>query len=304
MCYIIDENDDYKFNENTFFKLFVYNEYLTDIYKTNKEYHFRQILKENGYILKELGTLNKLISIKKERMKKDKNNHINKKYIDHIQNIQIDANINDKISFLKLDTVELCEKYQKVAINEYLINDYLNLVRLFYDENLINHKLLVLNKNNVEYKAIYSNYNKIKLLFELEKEGNINRFEIKHKEINEQIHISDILYNEIKIAFNSIEKKPLLYNDFINYYVCKLKHVIGKTNIIHKKNIQINKVRRVRYSINESELKYYMDLNYFKNSTRDSFNQHLLDKFKNSITVYDISNDIINDNIFYNDDEF
>ena len=47
-----------------------------------------------------------------------------------------------------------------------------------------------------------------------------------------------------------------------------------------------------------------MDLNYFKNSTRDSFNQHLLDKFKNSITVYDINNDIINDNIFYNDDEF
>ena len=71
MCYIIDENDDYQFNENTFFKLFVYNKYLTDIYKTNREYHFRQILKENGYKLKELGTLNKLISIKKERMKKD-----------------------------------------------------------------------------------------------------------------------------------------------------------------------------------------------------------------------------------------
>ena len=70
MCYIIDENDDYKFNENMFFKLFVYNEYLTDIYKTNKEYHFRQILKENGYIMKELGTINKLIPIKKAIMKK------------------------------------------------------------------------------------------------------------------------------------------------------------------------------------------------------------------------------------------
>ena len=57
---LIDENDDYKFNENMFFKLFVYNEYLTDIYKTNKEYHFRQILKDNGYIVKELGTTNKL----------------------------------------------------------------------------------------------------------------------------------------------------------------------------------------------------------------------------------------------------
>ena len=47
-----------------------------------------------------------------------------------------------------------------------------------------------------------------------------------------------------------------------------------------------------------------MDLNYLKNSTRDNFNPHLLEKFKNSITIYDINNDIINDNIFYDDDEF
>ena len=83
-----------------------------------------------------------------------------------------------------------------------------------------------------------------------------------------------------------------------------MKHVVGKTNIIHKKNIQINKVRRVRCSIDETELKYYMDLNYFKNSSQDSFNPHLLEKFKNSITVYDISRDVIHDNILYNDDEF
>ena len=47
-----------------------------------------------------------------------------------------------------------------------------------------------------------------------------------------------------------------------------------------------------------------MDLNYLKNSTRDNYNQQLLEQFKNSITVYDINNDIINDNIFYDDDEF
>ena len=73
----------------------------------------------------------------------------------------------------------------------------MNLIRLFYDKELINSKLLALNKNNVEYKAIYSNYNKITLLFQLEKECNINRFEINHKEIDEKINISDILYNKI-----------------------------------------------------------------------------------------------------------
>ena len=47
-----------------------------------------------------------------------------------------------------------------------------------------------------------------------------------------------------------------------------------------------------------------MDLNYLKNSTRDNFNPILIEKFKNSITIYDINNDVINDNIFYDDDEF
>ena len=105
MCYIIDENDDYKFNENMFFKLFVYNEYLTDIYKTNKEYHFRQILKENGYIMKELGTINKLIPIKKAIMKIDKDNHINKKYIEHIQNIRIIQLRRNRYYIMNLSTI-------------------------------------------------------------------------------------------------------------------------------------------------------------------------------------------------------
>ena len=47
-----------------------------------------------------------------------------------------------------------------------------------------------------------------------------------------------------------------------------------------------------------------MDLNYLKNSSRDNFNPNLIEQFKNSITVYDISRDVINDNIFYDDDEF
>ena len=43
VCVSIDENDEQKFNDNTFFKLFSYNEYINDIYKTNKEAHFKNI---------------------------------------------------------------------------------------------------------------------------------------------------------------------------------------------------------------------------------------------------------------------
>ena len=59
----------------------------------------------------------------------------------------------------------------------------------------------------------------------------------------------------------------------------------------------------MRYSTNETELKYYMDLNYLRNSSRDSYNPQLLQKFKNIITLRDISEDVIYNDIFYDDDD-
>ena len=80
-------------------------------------------------------------------------------------------------------------------------------------------------------------------------------------------------------------------------------NILGKTNIIDKKNIQINKVRRVRNSINETELKYHMGLNYLRNSSKDRYNPQLLQKFKNIITLRDISQDVICNNTFYDDND-
>ena len=119
---------------------------------------------------------------------------------------------------------------------------------------------------------------KINLLKELETEANIIRFEMEHKEIDEPIILSEELYKKIKIVFNSIEKKPLTYNEFINYYMCKLKHIIGKLEIIEKANIQINKIRRVRYKINEPLLFNYIS-NSLTTENKDNFDMNIINKF-------------------------
>ena len=51
----INKNDDYEIVENTYFKIFCYNEHLLNIFKTGFTYHFQNILKLNGFSLKELG---------------------------------------------------------------------------------------------------------------------------------------------------------------------------------------------------------------------------------------------------------
>ena len=160
----------------------------------------------------------------------------------------------------------------------------LNCVNINY--NQIIKKQLNIKKNNKDkfinciqlfYKNDISHIN-IKLLNELETEAKISRFQVEHKEIDEPIIISDELYKRINTVFNSIEKKPLSYNEFINYYVCKLKHLLDKMNMIEKANIQINKIRRVRYKINEPLL-----FNYIKDAltidNKDNFDMNIINNF-------------------------
>jgi hypothetical protein len=68
LCSSIDENDDIKFNENTFFKLFVYNEYVNDIYESNKERHFKNILLKNGFKLHSLYNTKSATKATKEKL--------------------------------------------------------------------------------------------------------------------------------------------------------------------------------------------------------------------------------------------
>ena len=51
VCLSLDEDDEYTYLENTFFKLYVYNEYITDVFNTSKYYHFENILQSEGFKL-------------------------------------------------------------------------------------------------------------------------------------------------------------------------------------------------------------------------------------------------------------
>ena len=59
VCVYLDENDNEKIIKNTFFDLFVYNEYVNDIYETNKTSHYQNILRENGFIISNMGEVKK-----------------------------------------------------------------------------------------------------------------------------------------------------------------------------------------------------------------------------------------------------
>ena len=45
----LDEDDNYKLVEYSFFKTYVYNEHVNGMYKTSKLYHFQDILTDEGF---------------------------------------------------------------------------------------------------------------------------------------------------------------------------------------------------------------------------------------------------------------
>ena len=51
VCLSLDDEDEFRFLENTFFKLYFYNEYVDDIFNTGKYYHFENIITQEGFQL-------------------------------------------------------------------------------------------------------------------------------------------------------------------------------------------------------------------------------------------------------------
>jgi hypothetical protein len=176
--------------------------------------------------------------------------------------------------------------------------DYLNLIRYFTKDIILKEKITKLNKNNVEYKAIFNN-NKIFLIHQLEEELEIKKLDVKKLIEDKPMEINDELINKINIAFRC-EQIPETFNEYIDYYVNKLKNIFGKVNIIEGTRKQANKKRVMHYLIKKDEVKYYFDIHYYSCPYRDTLDEYLLEQFKSEIKIKE---DIFIDNDDDEDDE-
>ena len=93
------------------------------------------------------------------------------------------------------------------------------------------------------------------------------------------------LYKKINTVFRSVEKKPITYIKFMDYYVAKLNNMIAKLNIIDKRNDEINYSRMTRYEINEPLL-----FNYVKESltieNKDNSDMNIMNNFNISKPLF------------------
>ena len=289
VCLNTNEDDEETIIENTFFKMWCFNEYTNDCYNTNKICHFQNILIEEGFILTHIGNDDMLDKKKQTRMiKTTQENSIND-YEKFIELYKSGIKINGyekyieriKILNLKLDELDI-NKFGYLVYDEYNLNSYFNLLKLFKTDEYINSKIDDLNVSSYSIKMINNIYNKIYLLRYFEKLFNIQsfNFDFNLENDNDINKLTDCEFNKYKKIFRSDKKKPTKLNDLKIFYKQMIENITGNNlNIIIKdKNKKVDNKRTVKYCINQILINdfYYISV---RNGEEHNYDYNFFEKF-------------------------
>jgi hypothetical protein len=208
-------DDEYIFNENAYFNLFTFNEYIKDTYETNKKQHFYNILIDNGFSIIQIGTTDKLDKQILKEMKEILNNKEEEQFNKQIEQMKEGGSLTTEkdeknllkmsIEYLQIEDIKTAVEYKDILIDKYKRDDYFNLIKLLRTDNKVSFKIKESTKNTTSYKIVYSTYHKISLIMQLEKELNIKRFQFDKLSEDKPLKLSDELIKNInRISKNII----------------------------------------------------------------------------------------------------
>ena len=280
VCLILDETDKEKIEENAFFKLFVYNEYVNDIYSTNKSIHYELILKDAGFDVVELGNIKNNIAYDKtelkEQIKQISEDKINKLIEDGTTD-DTDLKTNLKVLNIKMNDSETVEKFKDVIMDEFKLKEHLNIIKLVKDRQFINFKKMEAEQNSYNVVNLNSStYHKISLLLDLEQNLNIKqRLKVNTNidDINFFI-IPEARYNLIKKVFRIGRAKPKDKKELLQLYISIIKHIT--TNELIKTTRGTTREQKITYELNNELLKYNIELNSFSNKYYKNIDDSIL----------------------------
>ena len=277
-CKILDENDDDKIIENSFFNRFCYNEYVKEIYNTNKIKHYELILEHNGFKIsstESIKKLNKEVVNEMKEVKEQSNEEIFNDILDNIDNIGNIEHLDKyykKIQLLQLPhNKETILKYKDVIINKYDLNEHYKIIRCFKSDNKIEDKIETSVVDGYSVINATNHHVKIRLLRIIEKQLKIKAFDLNYN-VKGKLDLSKN-WEHIKKAFNIRSKKPDTIEAFKTTYITMIKQ-ISLANLIKSKQIRNdNNEKVVQYNLNSEFLQYHMNLNKYYNTESKDFDK-------------------------------
>ena len=284
-CTYIDENDELKFVHNTFFNLYCYNEFVKDVYASNKMKHFELILEQNGFDITVEGEPQTLSKQEKQVQRDIVEEIAEELFEDFLTTTDITLPkfeaLLKNIGYLHLDPTdrETLQKFKKTVMSKYQVQEHDATIRLLKCTEHIDDHLAALTAQSMDAKLLTNGYHQAKLIKEFESRYGLSLFTVSEAAGNTEVDVEDSFWKLIKHVFRVTRAKPTTANEVKQLYVSIVKSATCK-DLIKSKQLKTKKDRgQTAYTLNEGHLKYHIELNGFKNKSCRGFAQEVVDKF-------------------------
>ena len=208
VCTHIDEDDEMVVTENSFFKLYCYNEYVRDIYGTNKVKHYENLLAENRFKL-QTGTVKptRLNTQKKLELVSITHNINEELFTEFLttedqQQDKFKA-LRDNTAYLNLpNDTAILKKYKDIVRDKFKIEEHNMIMRVLRSDDVIQNKMEAARHNTFNVKVMYNSFYKIQVLRQFEQTYDIG-FLDPTSTAKDAVVMNDCEYKNIRLLFRT-----------------------------------------------------------------------------------------------------
>jgi len=285
VCATINKDDQEVLIENMFFDLYCYYEYLLDVYATNKRMHFQQILRDEGFVLSEVGEPKKLSKDVRQQAQSISEQHTDELFEEYLNSdnradkkfINLQSNA-EAVGLTYADT-ETMKTYKDLITDNYNVETYFKTVATMRTDDYLNNKLADIHNKNFECNTMHTTYNQVKLIRLIEQKYNITPFDLNNSS-KDTIEMTDEDHKLFQTVFRSRKRKPTDRSKLIQMYAGMLQHIMGH-DIIQSKQIR-KKERRGEYdyTLVKKDINRYLTLWKMNNSKMEHMKEECLKVFE------------------------
>jgi hypothetical protein len=305
----MDSNDNITYSDNSFNKIYVFNEYIKDLYCINKADYLKDILIKAGFNMSEdLGEKPVILDkVTKKEMKDMTEVEIDKEFVEWTKG-KINETYDIRSSMLKLHTTEQQIEYAEYIKDKKMFENHLNLLLLIRDSEFINDSAAEYVKNSFFEFGIQNIYSKIKLINKFETETGIDRFDNK---LNKLGSVNKSTWTMIKKLFRKKAEMPKTDNAIRSEYAKLINHI--QPNVYKTERKQKNNVSSSDYTVNKELIDVSLKLDKIRNPYEIGYERKTMeclghkkvedfiedDEYKENdkSNTYDKSNTIVDDEV-------
>ena len=281
----LDSEDEVQFSKNSFYKMYVKNEYTMDCLSTNKELHLLRMLEECGMKCSAEGEYKKTLPKEMRREMRSRTAGAVVEEFDGWLRGDMNRNFSKRAEFLKLRTNEEKKKYERFICDEKAKDEHRAVIRLLKTDKYIQKKRREKLESSYTDVGVTNSYSKIQVLSQLEKAVGAERFGFLGQDTNDKgratftdgvVAIDDTLYGMIRALFHKRNKveKPATYREFNRLYASLLKNICPRlvtTERVGKKKERI-------YGVDKDMIRESVELDLLKNSKRTAYDEQTAEK--------------------------